>query len=225
MADARRAISEADRARVAEAVARAEQATAAEIVCAVASESGRYDRAEAVVGLLGAVLALAGLHALRAPLLTALGGEAGALPLAFQVGAVLAGFFLGNLLASGVHPLRSFFVGRQEADEEVSRAAGYLFQARRLASTRARGGVLVYVSLFEREVVLLADEGAHAALGDQGLLEVRDQVVARLAARDLPGAFVAAAEGLGQRLKEALPRAPEDQDELPDALLVLHPRP
>jgi uncharacterized membrane protein len=42
-----------------------ETRTSAEIVCAVATESGRYDRAESLVGLLAALLALCLTHAAR----------------------------------------------------------------------------------------------------------------------------------------------------------------
>ena len=50
-----------DQGQVAEleqAIAGVEQQTSAEIVCAVATESGRYDRAEAIFGILFAVLTL-----------------------------------------------------------------------------------------------------------------------------------------------------------------------
>lgn len=224
MADARTSLDEAARARVTLAVATAEKRTSAELVCAVATESGRYDRAEAIVGLGGALLGLTGLHLAHAP---ALGSwaPAEAVPLAWQAGVVAGGFALGNLLASHAHLLRRMCTSRGEMDEEVERAANHVFHTQRLGATRSRGGVLVYVSLFEREVVVLADQGAFAALGEPGVDAVRDLAVARLAAGDLPGALVAAIEALGDRLAASLPRAPDDTDELADAVLLIHPRP
>ena len=59
MADASTLFSDEVRERVAEAVKSAEGRTAAEIVCAAATEAGRYDRAEGICGLLGAVALLA----------------------------------------------------------------------------------------------------------------------------------------------------------------------
>ena len=140
--NARRFLDSGEAARLEQAVAEAERSTAAEFVCAVATESGRYDRAESVVGLAVAVAALGLTHVLmtRAPS----GSWAPGSPIAvgWLALAVVAGWIAGSVLASYCHPLRRLFVGRHEIDEEVARAASHVFSVARLTSTRAHGGVL-----------------------------------------------------------------------------------
>ena len=223
--DARRFLNSEDSARLEQAVARAERSTAAEFVCAVATESGRYDRAESVVGLAVAVAALGLTHAIltRAPS----GSWEPGSPVAvgWLALAVVAGWIAGSVLASYVHPLRRLFVGRHEIEEEVARSASHVFSVARLTSTRAHGGVLVYVSLFERRVVVLADSGAGTALGAGGIEALRDLAVARLRAGDRMGTFAATVAAAAERLAPVLPATADNPDELPDALVVFHPRP
>lgn len=49
---------EEERRRINDAIIEAESRTSAEILCVVATDSGRYDRAEDMAGLLGGVLAM-----------------------------------------------------------------------------------------------------------------------------------------------------------------------
>ena len=213
-------------AAVSAAIAAAEERTSAEIVCALATESGRYDRAEALLGLICALLGLLSVNLLTEG---AAGGgsweEAARIPYALQAAGVVFGFLAGNVLASYVHPLRRVFVGAGEAEAEVARAASHVFVNQRLASTRAKGGVLLYVSLFERRVLVLADEGAFAVLGQAGVDALRDQALAKLRAGERGATFEETVAAIAERLAGALPREVDDANELADELLVYHPRP
>ena len=51
-------LSQDEQQQVEAAIRDAEQHTSAEMVAVIATESGRYDRAESIVGLLGSVLGL-----------------------------------------------------------------------------------------------------------------------------------------------------------------------
>lgn len=226
MTDARRFLDEKERAEIEQTAVEAEGRTAAEIVCALVTESGRYDRAESLVGLAGSLLALGVAHLLAAPP----SGEPGTwteahLSLGWQSLAVVAGFTIASVLASYVHPLRGLFTSSREMEEETLRAARHVFVVERLASTRSRGGVLVYVSLFERRVVVLTDKGLLDALGEPFVRELRDLAVARLRAGRRKETFTDAIRLAAERLASALPRAPGDTDELPTHLRVFHPRP
>jgi putative membrane protein len=226
MKDARKFLDAAERAEIARAAAEAEGRTAAEIVCALATESGRYDRAESLVGLAGSLLALGVAHVVAAPPSSEPGTWTEAhLSLGWQSLAVVAGFTLASVLASYVHALRGLFTSSREMEEETLRAAGHVFVAERLASTRSRGGVLVYVSLFERRVVVLADKGVMEAVGEPFVRELRDLAVARLRAGRRKETFTDALRLAAERLAPVLPVAAGRADELPTQLRVFHPRP
>ena len=223
--NARNFLRKGERQAVAEAVADAERRTSAEFVCAIASESGRYDRAESLVGLVVGLLALAavGLAASRPPADSWL--EARVIPLGWLALAVVVGFVLGSALASQWHTVRRPFTTRGERDAEVARAASHVFALSRLASTRKRAGVLIYVSVFERRVAVLADAGAAQVLGQSGIDELRDLAGERLRGDRRLEAFGDTLRAAVERLAAALPAEVVDPDELPNALVILHPRP
>lgn len=219
-------LSTDEQTAVSAAIAAAEERTSAEIVCALATESGRYDRAEALLGLICALLGLLTVNLVTEG--SASGGsweEAARVPFLLQATGVALGFLVGNVLASYVHPLRRIFVGGAEVEAELARAASQVFVSQRLASTRAKGGVLLYVSLFERRVLVLADEGAFAVLGQEGVDALRDQAIAKLRAGERAATFQETVAAIAERLESALPCEADDTNELADELLVFHPRP
>ena len=210
-----------------QAIGAAEEKTSAELVCAIATESGRYDRAEAMVGLIGALLMLAVGYLIFLCLQSDGGswGETRPLPFGWQCLCVVVGFVLGNVAASFCHPLRRPLVSRDEMDEETLRAAQYVFGFEGLTRTRGRGGLLIYVSLHEHRVIVLADEGLKKAMGQAFLDKMRDHAVNHLRAGERVETFTETIETALGELEQALPRRPDDKDELPDHLLLIHPRP
>jgi len=213
--------------QVARAVGEAEKATSAEIVCAVATESGRYDRAESIVGLVCGLVALCLTH-VRVTGLTLQPGEwpsTEGLEMGWQCAAVVAGFVLGSLFASYVHPLRRFFTRDEEMQAETWRAASHVFTLSSAEGIASRAAVVIYLSLFERRVVVLAGKAANEALGDEGLKRIRDAALAPLRKGNIADAFTAAVGEAARLAAYALPPRESNPDELPNRVLVFHPRP
>jgi len=125
------------------------------------------------------------------------------------------------VLASRVAVVRRLFTPRRQMIDEVTSRAGAAFFDNRIHHTAGGSGVCVYVSLFERTAVVLADETALAAIGQPGLDELAAQLVAAIRAGDLAGGLCAAIGAVGDRLADALPRGDDDVDELPDALVTI----
>ena len=215
--------NEAERKAVENAIHDAEGQTSAEIVCAVATESGRYDRAEAVGGI---TLALIFLGLANLSTLTSGPGDWGGAAPSFgiQCVAVVIGFVGGNVLLSYVHSLRQFFTSRSQMDQEVERAAHGIFAARGLHRTSGRGGVLIYLSLYERQIYVLADEGAMGAGGKDLPESIRLATNGPLQSRDFSGALLAGIAQTVNLVKAKLPKQPGDQNELPNEVEIFHPR-
>lgn len=220
-------LTDAERQRIEQAIAEAERHTSAEIVCTVATESGRYDRAESLVGLAGALLGLSLAHAAHAWTTAATGNwTASALPLGWQALAVVLGFIAGSVLASYVHPLRRLLVSERELDQEVRRAAAHVFALASVASTTGRTGLLIYVSLFERRVMIRADEQVRQALGDDVIAQLRDRAVQDLRQGTVASTFLDLIEQVQAHLAERLPADRElAANELANHVLSFHPRP
>lgn len=130
-------------------------------------------------------------------------------------GAILA------LLAVVVPPFARAFIDRARREAEVTQFARSLYFQHGLGRTRGRVGILVLVSLFERKVVILADEGF------DGRVDAPDwSALTRRIAVLLPHDGAAAALRAGLDAMEALLLergfcAGSNRNELPDAVLQM----
>lgn len=189
-------LTEEEQSLLSRRVAGLEARTGAQAVAAVIGKSDSYPEAPWKAFALGA--ALAALYS-AARSLIAYDWEAGESALEHAVvilgsGAVLA------LLAVLLEPVGRLFTDRRRRDLEVTQYAKALFFDRGLDRTRGRIGILLLVSLFEHEVVVLADRGVRDRLGPAGLEPVVGAVTAQLRQGRLQDALL---DGLA-RLEEVL---------------------
>ncbi len=183
------------RARIAEAVRRAEALSRGQIVPVVVEKSDPYPEVRYRGALLGAGIATVAVLALRLPLTLA------ELPL-LQLAAGLVGAAL-----SLWDPVERRLAGRRALDEAVRARAVRAFHEHGLQRTAEGTGVLVFASLFEREAVVLGDHGIHARMGDDWQQAVA-ALVAGMRAGDAGKGFVDAIALCGGRLAEHFPRDP-----------------
>lgn len=214
---------EQQRARVSAAVAAAEARTSAEIVPVVAADSGRYDRAEDAVGFVLGLTTMA-LVWLLYPVEAEPGSWAGPpalLELVALVAAMILGTSLGTVLAARVPGLRRIAIPPAQLRQEVEAAARATFYDQRIHHTERGDAVMIYVSLFERVVVVLPDEQLEAKLGPERVAQICATLTAKLGEGDVIAAIVAGVEALGERLAEVLPGDAGDANEIVDALITI----
>jgi|SRR5882762_8618372 len=195
-----------------------ESRTGAQVVAAVIGKSDSYPEAPWKAFALG--VALAALYSAARSLIV-YDWEAGESALAHAVvilgsGAVLA------LLAVLFEPFSRLFTDRRRRDLEVTQYAKALFFDRGLDRTRGRIGILLLVSLFERKVVILADDGFEARIDRDDWQRLTDRMTLLLGRGNAAGALHAGLEGLEALLLERGYRVDESTaDELPNAVLQL----
>ncbi len=222
MKRASRIFSEQDRQAVAQAIRDAESATSAEIVPVIATVSGRYDRAEDIVGLLVGLIVLAAGWLTCSVVHPQAGWESGngLLPAAGLIPALLCvvvGFIAGSALATWFPVLRLPFIPATEMDEEVAKAAQSAFAASRVRKTAGATGVLLYVSLYEHRVVVLPDDGIEG-VADLAWANVRDLLIDGLRRDAATEGLVAAIGKCGETLSGPCPRSADDVDDLGNEL-------
>ena len=200
----------AARARLAAVVREAERTTRGEIVVAVVRACDEYGSAGWRLGVLLAVVAYCGLHAFAAPL-----------PwwayLAAQGVALLGGHALARLDA-----VRRELLGPRLVEERLHERAHRSFLEHGLARTHGRTGILIFVALLERRVVVLGDEGIHGALDpDESWEQVVELAVSGLRdGRALEG-LEAAIRRCGEILARHVPLpSARNPDELPNAVVI-----
>jgi putative membrane protein len=201
-----------DHTAIEAAVREVEGQSAGEIVPYAVERSDRYVRAEwsgAALGALAASLAAALVH---------WAGDLWGIPAALWIALPpAAGAALGWLATLAFPALRRALVGPEALAERVQHRAIQAFLEEEVFRTRDRTGILIFVSLFEHRVVVLADRGL------DGLVSVTEwqAVVADIAAGIRRGqAGAAIAEGIRRcgSLAARFPARPDDRDEIPGRL-------
>ncbi|MFP4381131.1 MAG: hypothetical protein ACLFUS_11575 [Candidatus Sumerlaeia bacterium] len=225
MGNAIKFLSETEQHAVVAAVETAEKKTSAEIVCALSTESGRYDRAEALGGLAFGLLALSLLHFFVSVRSGAMWHTHAAAGLGWQCLAVVIGYIFGSVLLSYSHPLRRFFTSESEMEIETERAAAYVFNMRGLHRTAGHGGLLLYLSIYEHRMVIRSDDGVMAVLGQEAIRDLCQTALEQLRRGKRAEAFIKVIEEATGKLEKSLPVKPDDKNELPNHFLVFHPRP
>ena len=130
--------------------------------------------------------------------------------------AIASCFAAGALLSASLNVVKRPFVRRAARREAVRLAARAAFVDQGVASTRSRRGLLVYLSLFEREADVVADVGVDvSAMGPawaQGIAALEAAVRGGGAVEEVGKALLA----LGDLLATAMPVTADDVNELPD---------
>jgi putative membrane protein len=204
-----RLVDPAARLRLEAAVLEAERRTAGEIVLCVVRASDEYGSAGWRLAAALAALALLGAALF-------LGVTSPGLLLCAQGAAGLGGHALARIPA-----VRRLLIDDTLAETRVAQRARLAFAERGLERTRGRTGILLFVSLLERRVVVLGDVGVDRILAPD---ERWDDVV-QLALRGLREGravegLAAAIARCGEILAAHLPAPPRDVNELPDAVVL-----
>ena len=126
------------------------------------------------------------------------------------------------LLALAWHPkVRIALVPKSIANANVHRRAAEQFLAQNLYTTAGRTGVLLFVSIAEQRVEIIADSGIDARVAKGTWQKIVDDFTAEIGAGRQVEGFVQAIDRIGAHLAEHFPPGLLNPNELPDHLIVL----
>lgn len=185
-----------------------EKRTSGEIVPVIASSSYDYPRATHIGALmLSIVFAMGGTLILERE------------DLWVFLALFLPLYILFNWVFTLVPVLKRPFITKSEMREEVEEAAITAFYLNGLHRTRDLTGIIIYVSVFERSVQVLADKG----INDKVDPAVWDEVVAMVTQgvrEGKPGdALCRGVTRCGELITEHFPVKHDDTDELPNLII------
>jgi putative membrane protein len=202
-------LNDAEKTQLRDAIREAEAKTSGEIVTVIARASGDYfyypTLWAALLAILSPLLPI-GLAVSFAPL--------GIIELQMLVFALLALVFRWS-------PIKRQLVPRAVKQQYCARRAREQFLAQNLHTTRERTGVLLYVSIAEHHVELLADAGIHARVPAGTWDQVVSSLTARVKADQVGEGFIEAVNAIGAQLAAHFPAAGVNPNELPDHLIEL----
>ncbi|SRR6266542_2221883 len=185
-------------------VKKLETSTDAELVLVVRARSGSYRHADY---LFGALLAFAGLlFLLFSPF------DFHQYWVALDVALL---FLLGTFVGSRSNTIRRLLTSEKVREEAVRTSAAAMFYEAGIANTNAEMGLLIYLSILERRLELIADrgilKGVNALEWNQLLFDLH-----QTGRKPEPQTLLAGLDNLGALLRNYLPATGENPNELPD---------
>ena len=168
----------------------------------------------------------------------------------YPEGQLLAGFFVGGLLALGVTdffmddnlwlfipsflflmalcgwlagyllPLKRLFTPEARLEEHVRQRALAAFYEKGLYQTRDDTGVLFFISLFEHKVWVMADKGIYEKISPETLQEYAFGIARGIKSGQAAEALCREIKRIGEILAEHFPLKPDDSNELDDEVIV-----
>lgn len=207
-------LSDNDRENIAAAVRQAEQHTSGEIVPVVVPCSYEYP----VADILGAASLSLPISIVATYLLGHL----------FWLGAQNMWIFMGvfglcfigfRALVKRTLPLKRRFVSTREMEEEVHEAAVTTFFKEGLYRTREETGVLIFISVFEHKVWVLADKGINERVPQGSWDDIVTHISQGIKQRRQAQAICEAVGMVGRLLALHFPIRSDDQNELQDLIV------
>ena len=197
--------SGAGREAIEAAVRAAEANTSGEIVPMVVDRSDAYPGVRAASGALLAFAAGMGVL------------ESGIDPWLWLFPTQFVVFGAGYALF-GWRPLLRWLIPAGVAAERVDRAAQLAFLAEGVVETRDRTGILIYVSLLEHRVEVLADRGIHSQVEAGTWDGIVERVLTGIRSARAEEGLIDAIAHCGELLAERFPPRHDDTDELGNTL-------
>ncbi|MEM8889986.1 MAG: TPM domain-containing protein [Bacteroidota bacterium] len=206
--------SEAELKEIETAVSQAETETSGEIVPVFVAQCERYPEAVYKGGIFLAMIVF-----LIVSVMELFWLDFPVIHLVPIMGMVVAGGIVGALLTQYIDPLKRLMAGRNRLEIAAIRRAEHFFIREEVFMTRERTGILIFMALFEHEVVVLADEGINGAVEQETWNDLIDETVHAIKKKNVCQGIINAINRSAKILKEkGVEIRPDDTDELPNQL-------
>lgn len=202
-------IADSDKQRIAEAIRQAEARTSGELITVIAREADDYYYIPTLWAALTALAlpAFVTVLALQHTLLDSYGAQ-------------VTLFLLAGLLFR-IPALKYRVVPGAVKRQRAARLAREQFLMQNLHHTEGRTGIMLFVSVAERYVEIIADKGINDVVEAGTWEQVVAAFVARVKQGRIADGFVDAIEACGEQLARHFPIQEGDRNELPDHLIEI----
>jgi putative membrane protein len=208
--------SSEDMARIKAAVFEAESKISGEIVPVFVESSGRYTIANYRGGLIAAISTFISIifldryvpqYAIYDPLI---------ILIIFLFAGIIGGFASHYIL-----PLKRLLADQQQLDSSTRIRAERAFLEQEVFNTKDRTGILIFVSFFEKEVIVMADKGISKVVDQKEWDALVRLIIDGIRKNKLVDGLEAAIKRSGEILFEkGFFRAEDDINELGDDLII-----
>lgn len=212
--------NDSDLQRIKDAVKIAEEKISGEIVPVIVERSGRYLIANYKGSLIGAAFAFMTMIVLDRYVISNAGNTLFYDPV-FIFLIVILGGVAGALVPNFSEGLKRMLLSQLYMDQTTRQRAENAFLEEEVFNTRQRTGIMIFISFFEHEVMVMADRGISKVVEQKQW----DMIVADLVAEIRAGNIINGLEKGIQRcgdllLEKGFKKTDDDVNELPDDLRV-----
>jgi putative membrane protein len=134
-------------------------------------------------------------------------------------GTVLS-FVLGAIFTGGIPSLLRLLVGKKRLNKSAEIMARACFQKGGIHHTRDKTGVLIFIAVWERQIVILPDRGAELAIPPTEWEKIKQEFRGVFRTTNPANDLVAKLEGLLTIFSQYIPQVVGDINELPDNLEI-----
>jgi len=215
---------EKDKESVSKAINQAENKTSGEIAVAVIKESYDYAIYESIFAVLGGFIYFM-IMLFYVPeienILRKMFWDYSALYLLIFYG--FSTFVVITILyfAANISALDRLLVPRSIMEKKVNERAVRHFMESGVYNTRDRTGILIFISLLERRVMLLADSGISEKITQDKWDSMVNDIISGIKKGELTKHINSAIKECGSLLEEYFPIKDDDTNELPDKIDIL----
>jgi len=212
--------SDNDLQRIKNAVRKAEEKISGEIVPVIVERSGSYAIANYKGALIGASLTFVIMIMLDRFIIDEAAHTLFYDPI-FLFLMVILGGVLGGLIPNYSDPLKRFLVAKQYQDLMTRQSAENAFLEEEVFNTRQRTGIMIFVSFFEHEVIVMADAGISKVVDQTQWEKIVQDIIHNIKSGKIIEALENGIKQCGELLLEkGFTKTADDTNELHDDLRV-----
>ncbi len=201
-------ISETDKEIISEAIKTAESKTSGEIVPVILGSSDFYPAAHfrlaLIMGILASLICYY-TYDFNDPIML----------LFIQLPGMVVGYLLAYL-----NFFKRLFTSQSEMDEEVFQRALEVFYKNKVSMTKDRTGIMIFISLLERKVEILADCGINEKVEKEYWNNMLNNLLSKIKTNDITSGLAEAIAECGRSLEKSFPIKGDDTNEISDDLVT-----
>ncbi|MCX6112521.1 MAG: TPM domain-containing protein [Proteobacteria bacterium] len=196
-------------------VASIERVTSGEIVPVIANRSSKYRTAEIIAAIIfGYIFVFAASEINKSVFWN------NSLSIFQFILIDFTGIILAFLLFR-IAVIKRLIISKRAMIHKVHDAAFSTFYQQGVHKTKNKTGILIYISLFERKVVVLGDEGIHAKVKDSDWNDVINIIVKGINDEHLKKGIIDGIESCRKLLQTHFPVLADDINELDNRLIII----
>lgn len=216
----KKTFTDSDLQRIKEAVNQAEDKISGEIVPVIVDRSGHYSSANYRSSLIMASLAFMIIIIVDRYVINNTEYTLFYDPLIiFTI--VLLGGVIGAVLPNFISPLKRWLVSQHYFDHATRQRAENAFLEEEVFNTRQRTGIMIFISFFEHEVIVMADKGISKVVDQKQWDKIVGELISHIRAGKVVDGLEVAIKRCGDMLLEkGFLKTADDTNELSDDLRI-----